>query len=462
MTFSTYSFTLIFLPAVVLLYYLVGKRSAIAAKLLLIVSSLFFCAYSSLHNLWVFAISIVFNYVLMLLIQRSANRKRIVTIGVVLNCLLLCFYKYGHGLILPLGISYYTFQNIAFLVEMINDEELRNVTVIDFLFYETFFPKLMQGPITPPQLFLSQCKNDKTINPDWEKMFKGLYLFSIGLVKKIFIADRFAEVADIGFEWTYMLNSISVLISVVAFAVQIYFDFSAYSDMAIGIGKLLGIDLPENFDSPYKAVSIRDFWKRWHISLTSFLTKYIYIPLGGNRKGRVRMYLNIMVVFIISGIWHGSGANYIVWGCIHGLAMVIYRIFEKPLAKLPKLIGWMLTMVFVVFSWIFFRAISLDNAIEVIRTILSFDMSGGISQTITVALQYAPISILLPQGLMQNIGWVVIDFVVTFIVLFLAPNSTKIVSGCKSNYKTILAIALLFLFGVLSMSGGRVFLYVMY
>lgn len=216
-------------------------------------------------------------------------------------------------LFLPLGISFITFQQIAYLVSVYR-EELKEPSVVDYLVYILYFPKLLMGPLAEPIDFMGQLNDAATKKVNGDHTAQGLKLFSFGLFKKMILADTFATAFIWGQENISALTSVDCILVMLSYTFEIYFDFSGYSDMAVGVSRMLNITLPMNFNSPYKAVSIRDFWKRWHISLTNFFTKYIYIPLGGSRKGKAATYLNTMVVFIISGVWHGAGWSFIVCG----------------------------------------------------------------------------------------------------------------------------------------------------
>ena len=316
MAFSSYLFILAFAPLCVLLYYLIGGKFGTKAGIrFLILASLFFCLMNGLYNLGILSLSIAANYLFFTAVRKPGNkRKAFLVSGIVANSVFLFSFKLVPGIAFPLGISFYTFQNIALLVEAYNDNPvLTDICLQDFILYESYFPKLAQGPITPPDSFIRQIRhNGERIEPDWEKLTKGLFLFSIGLAKKTILADTFAGIADIGFSDIENLSSLSAILTIVSYTIQVYFDFSGYCDMALGISRMLGFEIPVNFNSPYKAVSISDFWKRWHITLTSFLTRYIYIPLGGNRKGFNRTLLNILMVFLLSGLWHGTGMTFVV------------------------------------------------------------------------------------------------------------------------------------------------------
>ena len=352
MQFNSYEFILYFLPVVVLLYFLANKIRPVFGKLVLIAASILFYASGREEMLIYLGISILINYSSAWAIRRWKIRNRLLmALPIVVNVGLLLYFKYtgfltenlglplGRGfalkeIILPLGISFYTFQQIAYIVA-IESEQLCEVSLIDYLCYILYFPKLVMGPITDPVEFISQIndENKKKANPT--NIAVGIKLFSLGLVKKALIADTFAKAVAWAYANLEMTTSMDCILLMLFYTFEIYFDFSGYSDMAVGVSALFNIDLPMNFDSPYKAVSIRDFWKRWHISLTKFLTRYIYIPLGGSRKGVLFTYLNTMIVFLVSGLWHGANWTFLLWGLLHGLYRRYDRIVPAGREPLP-------------------------------------------------------------------------------------------------------------------------------
>lgn len=283
-------------------------------------------------------------------------------------------------------------------------------------------------------------------------------MFAIGLSKKVLLADNFGKIVDFGFANISSLNSFESLLAVLGYTFQIYFDFSGYCDMAAGVALAFNISLPQNFNSPYRALSISEFWKKWHITLTNFLTKYVYIPLGGSRKGKTRTYLNVIAVFLISGIWHGTGLTFLVWGMMHGIAMVLNRIFKTEYRKIPKIIQWGLTFVFVNITWVFFRAESITDALNMIKQVFvggwSFTVNAELTETL---LQPTFISIAnrisgLPIAL-------VVFYVSALLAVLLLKNSNEKLNTFKPNFVTLAWTYLLLILSVLSVSGVSTFLY---
>lgn len=315
------------------------------------------------------------------------HRKAVLATAVTGNIALLLYYKYVNffisnwnrffetdltllNIILPIGISFFTFQQIAYLVQVYRDTEMK-ISVFDYLVYILFFPKLVMGPLMEPEDFISQLNDTAKKKVNWENIACGIKIFSFGLFKKMVLADTFASAVAWGFADIEAATSMDWLLVMLFYTFEIYFDFSGYSDMATGGSLMLNIHLPANFDSPYKALSIRDFWKRWHMSLTAFLTKYIYIPLGGSKKGKIRTYINTMIVFLVSGIWHGANWTFILWGLLHGLLSVTDRMFEKTQKRLMEAVRWAGTFLTVNVLWLLFRSDSIPQWKTILYQILT-------------------------------------------------------------------------------------------
>lgn len=347
MLFNSYIFVFIFFPLCLLGYYgLLRMKRPEAAKAFLTVMSLWFYGYFNLSYLLIMVGSIAFNYIFHLLLSKNPDKKLMI-LAVAGDLGILFYFKYFDfflstvnavfrssfallGILLPLGISFFTFQQISFVADTYRGE-VRDCKLLDYALFVSFFPQLIAGPIVNHDEMLPQFRKVGQESVMWERMAEGFGLFVLGLAKKVLLADTFGAGADYGYDNTALLGRMDAVLVIVFYALQLYFDFSGYCDMARGIGKMLGIEIPVNFDSPYQAVNIVDFWKRWHITLNRFFTKYVYIPLGGNRKGQGRMYLNLMIVFLLSGLWHGAGWNYIVWGAMHGVLYVATRFWQRQI-----------------------------------------------------------------------------------------------------------------------------------
>lgn len=275
----------------------------------------------------------------------------------------------------PLGLSFFTFQQLWLLREVYTGG-FRPGTAEDLLLYGLFFPTVTSGPILKPQNFFPQLTGERFLRPDWSDAAAGAYAICCGTMKKVLLADSLDTLVNNGWARLGDLSATAAWLVILGYTLQLYFDFSGYCDVAAGVARLLGIRLPVNFNSPYRSLSIGEFWKRWHITLTSFLRECVYFPLGGSRKGRGRAYLNILIIFLISGFWHGAGWTFLVWGTLHGLAQIAERAWGSGRDRLPKWLRWGLTFLFVNIAWVFFRAPSLSGAVK----LLAAAVTGGLAK----------------------------------------------------------------------------------
>ena len=407
MLFNSYVFILLFLPLTMFVYYglnHVGKETM--AKWALVIASLLFYGYFNVGYLPVILASICFNYGFskVLLDSKYETYKRsILGAGIGCNVGLLLYIKYRNfflenvnlllntsfemeQLLLPLGISFFTFQQIAYLVDSFRGET-KGYSLTDYVLFVTFFPKLSMGPIVLHYQLMPQFNQRENKSLNQSRLSLGIWWFSIGLAKKVLLADTFGKGVDWAYANTELMGGLDVIVVAILYTLQLYFDFSGYCDMACGIGEMFQISLPRNFQSPYKATSITEFWNRWHMTLSGFLQKYIYFPLGGSRKGLVRCILNILIVFLISGIWHGAAWTFVIWGLLHGIARVLHKIFEKQWNVIPKGIRWFVTFIFLNITWIFFRASSLKQAgglLKKIVTSFEWKLQSGLMQQFDV------------------------------------------------------------------------------
>ncbi len=346
--------------------------------------SLFFYSWWEISFLPLILFSILFNYTIgTALGGKMLNRKTILAFGIAVNVGLLGFYKYTDfllnniniiiatdikplNLILPLAISFFTFQQITFLVDSYKGET-KEYNFLDYALFVSFFPQLIAGPIVHHREMMPQFKRIRNKIVNYRNMTAGIYLFIIGLFKKVIIADSLSPYVAQAFDRMQTVSFVDGWTASLAYTFQIYFDFSGYMDMAMGSALFLNIKLPINFDSPYKSLSVREFWRRWHITLGRFLREHIYIPLGGNRKGEVLVYANLMVTFLIGGLWHGAGWTFIAWGFLHGMAVAINFAWEKTGIRLNRILAWFLTFNFINITWVVFRANSWESAIKVLK-----------------------------------------------------------------------------------------------
>jgi len=395
MLFSSYEFIFLFLPLVVLLYYyLSNKYSDTAARWWLVISSLFYYSRTKFDFLLLFLASLIVNYLIIILIERvdkskPFSKKVLVVLGVSANVCFLSYYKYANffidnvnfifathydftKILLPPAISFFTFQQIAFLVDFARGETER-VHFLDYTLYMSFFPKFIAGPIVRHYEFFPQLANASLSKVQFDNIAQGLFLFCVGLFKKVCLADFLANTVAQGFDSTTPLPFFQAWWVALAYTFQIFLDFSGYVDMATGAALLFNIRLPNNFMSPYLATDIQDFWRRWHITLSRFLRDYVYIPLGGSRHGLNRTLLNTFLTFLVAGIWHGAGWTFIIWGALHGIGLMIQRLWRLFGFALPKFVGWLLTFVFVLCAWVFFRAKSLGAAWKILAGMAGFN-----------------------------------------------------------------------------------------
>lgn len=380
MIFSSTVFLFIFLPVLLAIYFITPRPLKNAV---LFLSSIFFYAWGEPRNVLVMLGSIVINYVLGLLVSKTKNpaRKLLLILSVVINLGILFVFKYLNftldninripGVVieftriaLPIGISFYTFQIMSYVIDVYRGEVKPQRNILNLGLYISLFPQLIAGPIVRYSDIESQIKNR---THSLAKVQEGVIRFAVGFSKKILLADQAAVVANLAFGGNYP-SVWGNWVGIIAYTLQIYFDFSGYSDMAIGLGKIFGFEFVENFDYPYISRSIQEFWRRWHISLSSWFRDYVYIPLGGNRRGTVRTYINLIIVFLLTGFWHGASWNFIVWGLYYAFFLVIERLgFNKILKSLPKVISHLYALIVIIFGWIFFRAESLMDALLYIK-----------------------------------------------------------------------------------------------
>ncbi len=402
MLFNSYIFVLFFLPLALAGYYICnGKEKYEWGKLWLTAMSLWFYAWFNPAYLPIIVGSILGNYALYRLVlghrgQAGYEKKDLylTAAGVAVNLGVLFYYKYFdffleninfiwhtdfalQHVLLPLGISFFTFQQIGFLIDTYRGGT-ENYSFIDYALFVTFFPQLIAGPIVTHDEMIVQFRDTGRKRWDAESVSKGLYAFACGLAKKVLIADVFGKAVAWGYDNMEALSGLTAIWVIVSYAVQLYFDFSGYCDMARGIGLMFRIIIPVNFLSPYRAVNLLEFWKRWHITLTRFFTKYVYIPLGGSRKGQARTYLHMLAVYLISGIWHGAGWTFLLWGALHGLFYVVTKAFLPVLEKVPRIVSWAVNLILVQILWVFFRSETIAQAIFLLKRAVSggYGLSG--------------------------------------------------------------------------------------
>lgn len=407
MVFSSMTFLCVFLPVVFLLYYLLP--SLCIKNGLLIIASLLFYAYGEPVYVLLMLFSIVMNYVFgrMLATESTGIRRMVVAVAVIVNLGLLFVFKYadmflktvnaiGHSdfpmadLALPVGISFFTFQALSYVIDVYRGEARMTRNLFDVMLYVSFFPQLIAGPIVKYHDIQDQIWNRK---PDVKEIAEGMRRFTIGLAKKVLIANTMASAADALFSVQMdEINILSAWIAALAYLFQIYFDFSGYSDMAIGMGHMFGFSFRENFNYPYISGSIQEFWRRWHISLSTWFKEYLYIPLGGNRKGKARTCINKLIVFFSTGLWHGANWTFVVWGLWHGLFILLEELI--PIRKLPDVLRHIYALLIVTTGFVMFRADTLTQGVAMIGKMFT-GWSFTASQMQTLLGQLTPLFLIM-------------------------------------------------------------------
>ena len=463
MIFNSFEFIFLFLPIVWVLYYILGRLHIPFAKAWLLAASVFFYGFWNPAYLPLIITSLLVNFTIGAFLGKNKGgkfRKVVAAIGILFNVLLLGYFKYFDfflenvnfffdtniplkNILLPLAISFYTFQQIAYVVDSYR-LETKKYSFLNYSIFVMIFPQLIAGPIVYHGQMMPQFIDKKTYSIQFENISKGLIIFAIGLFKKVAIADVFAKYANSGYGSVDSLTFIDSWITSLAYTLQLYFDFSGYSDMAIGLALLFNIKMPINFNSPYKALDIQDFWRRWHITLSKFLTTYLYIPLGGNRKGKYRTYINIFIIFFVSGVWHGAGWTFIVWGTLHGVASIICRWWKLAGFKMNKVLAWMTTFLFVHLAWVFFRAATFTDALTVLKAM--FGLNG---------VQLTGLYTIFNEKL-----WIIGLYLIFGLLLsWFAKNSVEIMDKQKRSVLFALFISILIFYSTMQLQQVSEFLY---
>lgn len=486
MLFNSYIFVLFFLPICILGYFGLNRLGKYkTAQIFLLGMSLWFYGYAVPKYLFIIIASIIINYVFYLISNRLSRsesiymRKFILLTALFVNIGILVYFKYTDFFIrtandllrknwsalniaLPLGISFFTFQQISFIIDTYRGE-VPEYSFLNYASFVAFFPQLIAGPIVSHDELVPQFMDKEKKRVNWDYMATGIVLFTYGLAKKVLLADTFGNAANIGFGNIGELDTTNAVISMLAYTLQIYFDFSGYCDMAVGIGRMLNIDLPLNFNSPYKALDINEFWDRWHMTLTRFFTKYVYIPLGGSRKGTVRTYFNIFIVFLLSGFWHGAGWHFIFWGVTHGIFCIITRHFKTIYDKIPAVLRWCVTFGFVNVAWVLFRAPTLRSGLSFVKRILLFDF-GALDTKILKCFQMPELAVLsngLPAGGENIILYfsMAAIFILAFILILGTRNAYERLQDYKPTIVSLCTTTLLLVWCIFSFAGVSIFLY---
>lgn len=462
MLFNSYEFIFLFLPITLIVFYCFTAFGKLRAAVWWVgLASLFFYAYWDWRFLFLFASSIVFNYLMggaMIVAPDMRKKKIILWSSLLVNIGLLVYFKYTlfflqsfafatglqltlPNIILPIGISFFTFTQIAYLVDCMQGRH-QQYRFADYLLFVSFFPHLVAGPILRHNTTIPQFESKRFGQPSTRKIYMAILFFSVGLFKKIIVADNLAIFVDPLFNNAEHLSTFDAWAAALMYTFQIYFDFSAYSEMAVGLALLLNVRIPLNFNSPYKSLSIVEFWRRWHITLSRFLRDYLYISLGGNRKGALRRYVNLFVTMLLGGLWHGASWTFVIWGGLHGIYLAINHAWKKTGIKLLPSLSWAITFFSVVVAWVFFRAQTFTTAISILKSMAGYnDIESGSSQL--------PVN---PSMIMMSVG----------MLLFLAlaaPNPQQIIIARQPKFRFSIPIVLMLVVGILGLGRSDNFIY---
>ncbi|MBL1281103.1 MAG: MBOAT family protein [Fluviicola sp.] len=414
MLFSSLAFLFYFLPLLLGVYYISPKKYR---NTILLIFSLVFYAWGGVSYSLILIASILFNFLFAKQIEKNNSRKKTwLAMGLTVNVLVIVSFKYIDffisniswikslfvknseeiellQIVLPLGISFFTFQQMSMLWDLYRNENRKKTSLKSTALYISFFPQLIAGPIVRYNDIIDQISSRKETLLQFRY---GIQRFIIGLGKKIILANACGEIADNIMDLNIdFIDTPTAWLGIIAYTLQIYFDFSGYSDMAIGLGKMFGFTILENFNLPYISKNITEFWRRWHISLSTWFKDYVYIPLGGNRNGSNRMYRNLLIVFLLTGFWHGATWSFVLWGLYHGIFLIIEKVgFLKVLRKIPQLIQWFYAIIIVMIGWVFFRIEELPDAISFIGRMFGVGESANVNSSVLAYLNNERVLIL--------------------------------------------------------------------
>ena len=481
MVFSTIIFLFRFLPITLALYYLAPAK--LKNTVLFLCSLVFYC-WGEVRFFPVMVALILINYLSGLAIEhfdaKPALRRFFLLVALIGSLGMLFYFKYANFVLrsvnallgtafaeiqgigtLPLGISFYTFQTLSYSIDVYRRDVKAERNIIDFGAYVVMFPQLIAGPIVKYRDVSDQLHVYKH-RYNLKQIEEGMTLFTFGLAKKVLLADAFGTVVNNGWVHLEELSAPAAWLVILGYTLQLYFDFSGYCDIAAGVARLFGLRLPMNFDSPYRSASVTEFWKRWHITLTTFLRECLYFPLGGSRRGTIRTYCNILIVFLVSGFWHGAGWTFLVWGALHGLAQVVERVWGRGRDRLPFVLRWGLTFLFVNIAWVFFRAPDCAGALE----LLGRAVTGGFAKPAAWLLEglfaeeTSAVQMLIPAFTpWKNILRVVLLYGAGMVAVLWPRNTIRRMEDFRPTLWRGAALTVLTLWCVLSFTGVTTFIY---
>ena len=483
MLFNSYIFIFVFLPIVLLGWFGLNKiKLQKEAEIFLVGMSLWFYAYFNYSYFFIIVGSCIFNFIysgVIEKIKKDIYKKILGFFAVIVNLGVLFYYKYFDffieninavfhtdynllNIMLPLGISFFTFQQLSYVIDRLKGEA-PHYHLVEYLSFVTFFPQLIAGPIVLHDEFIPQWKNPQNRKFNVENFTDGCVQSILGLGKKVLLADTLGMVVNQAYFNRYYFTTWSAILFILAYAFELYFDFSGYCDIAMGIGKMFNFTIPRNFNYPYLSSSMKEFWNNWHITLSRFFVKYVYIPLGGGKKGVLRKHGNTMIVFLLSGLWHGANWNYIWWGFLNGLGVIYNNIRKKELKN--KKLSWLFTFSYFLFTLIFFRSESMEDVRIILRGLCNpvgvkfvYDMANFMDIPELYIFQQA-FDMIYPKA--TGFIYLTAFFVVMILCIFLirGKNAETIVKEGNYSKKMAVMLAVIFIWSVISLSGVSTFLY---
>ena len=507
MGFNSFNFILIFMPVLLVIWHFLNRAEKIAlADIFLTLMSLYYYYTFGTSFLLILLVSIVVNYALSFLMEKRKDYvNQFAVVGVIFNLALLFYFKYlgffldniNHivngnfslkEVLMPIGISFFTFGQISFIVDR-SKGEAPHYPFLKYAMYTVYFPKLIQGPIAFHKEMIDQFKDKSLRRFDPDTFAKGIMSFIIGLGKKVILADTLALSVNYGFHYTYFLDTLTVIAVMLAYTFQIYLDFSGYCDMASGISMMLGFKLPVNFNSPYKAATAKELWQRWHMTLSRFFIKYVYIPLGGSRKGKAFTIINVLIVFVLSGLWHGAGWTYICWGLMQGLLVVWddlgivgvrdnksdavkkkrYLLRKEPLLMVPRAVGNFLTFTMFVVSLVFFRSQDLTYAFQMFKRLFFWTYPGFLYRTasqLDIAENYVLRQLVTQLGISGGENFIYLGTLAILLAvsgfIMTRSNTQEIIEKTSFRKRDIFFFAIVFIWSFISLSNVSTFIYFQY
>ena len=464
-----------------MVYFWFGRKNDTWARMWMVAASFFFYGWWDYQYVPLLMASIMFNYFVGRRLEETSRSKSWLCFGITVNLLLLGAYKYTGfflqnvnslmgaaafdvpQIVLPLGISFFTFTQTAYLIDAYRGET-KNSSFLTYCEFVTVFPHLIAGPIINHRKMIPQFMTEENFRIQYDNIAYGLTLLSFGLFKKVIIADGIAEYVNPIFAQSSDLTLPEAWIGAVGYTLQLYFDFSGYSEMAIGLARMFNLRFPVNFDSPYQSLNIIDFWRRWHMTLGAWVRDYLYIPLGGNRQGELRKMFNLLLSMLLIGLWHGAGWTFVIWGGIHGVLLLINHEWRRLEIQLPKFFCWGMTFLAVTLAWVFFRAPDSNTALQIIYTM--FDLNAFLLPDCDFTLAYQ--DLLASYGIYIKNSWLMADphvgdhIVILLGLLILAvlcPNPVRFMETFKTDKRWLTVAVVLFGVSLLYMSAYTEFLY---